>query len=67
VTAELQTEFKLGTLYAIWDESNRIIGEFVGWYKGLPEFIPLVWEGEESEPLRYVCAGPKASVRPVDV
>ena len=60
-------EYRLGALYAIWDETNRIVGEFVGWYQGLPEFHPLIWEGMDAEPLRNICAGPKANVRPVDV
>ena len=66
MTAESQIEFVLGERYAIWDEASRIIGEFVGWYQGLPEFRPLVWEGQEAEPLRNICAGPRANVRPVN-
>jgi len=62
---KLQIEFVLGEWYAIWDEANRIIGEFLGWYQGLPEFRPLVWEGEEAEPCRTVCAGPRARVRAI--
>ena len=52
-------------LYAVWDRHNRIIGKYVGHNAGygLPEFIPLIWEGEDAEPLRHVCAGPKAWVR----
>ena len=67
MTTELQTEFRAGALYAIWDEANHIIGEYIGHHAGLglPEFRPLVWEGEEAEPCRNVCAGLRAQVRAI--
>jgi len=65
VTIELQTEFREGALYAIWDEANQIIGEFVGWYQGLPEFRPLAWRGPDAEPGRTVCTGPRAQVQAI--
>ena len=65
MTEELQTEFRVGALYAIWDEANRIIGEFVGWYQGLPEFRPLIWDGPDAEPCRTICAGPRAWVQAI--
>ena len=57
--------YRRNALYAVWDSRNRLVGEYVGHHVGygLPEFIPLVWEGEDAEPLRRVCAGPKAYVR----
>ena len=63
--AELQTDFVLGERYAIWDEANQIIGEFIGWYQGLPEFRPLDWRGPDAEPGRTICAGPRAQVAPI--
>ena len=55
----------MGALYAVWDRHNRIIGEYIGHNAdyGLPEFLPLVWEGEDAEPLRCICAGRLANVR----
>mgnify|MGYP001567819479 CR=1 FL=1 len=61
--------YKPGALYAIWDTRNRIIGEYLGHHAayGLPEFRPLIWEGLDAEPLRHVCAGPRARVKLVDI
>lgn len=64
---KLQIDFVVGERYAIWDEANRIIGEFVGWWYGLPEFRPLIWDGLDAEPLRHICAGPRAFVQAVAI
>ena len=58
----------MGALYAVWDRHNRIIGEYIGHNAdyGLPEFLPLVWEGEDAEPLCSVCAGPYAFVQAIN-
>ena len=67
MTTELQTEFRAGALYAIWDEANHIIGEYIGHHAGLglPEFRPLDWRGPDAEPGRTICAGPRAQVAPI--
>ena len=59
--------YRPGALYAVWDGANQIVGEYLGHHPGygLPEFRPLVWRGPEAEPLRHICAGPRAQVQPI--
>jgi len=59
--------YRPGALYAVWDTRNRIIGEYISHHAGydLPEFNPLIWEGQDAEPLRHICAGPMARIQPV--
>lgn len=56
-----------GRLYFIWDARNRILGAYMGHNEalGLPEFRPIIWEGDDAEPLRRVCAGRRAWVRAI--